>query len=69
MIHVAANAADLTVGSFESYAEAKIIADRGKIIDAINHVDGVSNMPKGELQLSDCDISRLTAWINAGAPE
>lgn len=67
--HVAANANDLTVGSYETYEEAKIVVNRGKIKAAINHEDGVSNMPKGEPKLSDCNIAKLSAWIDAGAPE
>lgn len=68
--HVAGNAADLTIGSFETYSEAKIIADRGDIKDAINHTNpDVSDMPRGAEKLSDCDIDRLSAWVDAGAPE
>jgi len=67
--HVQANAGVPTVGSFETYTDAKVIVDSMKIIGAINHQDGFSNMPKGELKLDDCSISKLTAWVNAGAPE
>ncbi len=67
--HVEANKDEPRVGSFETYTDAKIIVDTMKIIPAINHEDGVSNMPKGGTKLDDCSISKLTAWINAGAPE
>lgn len=67
--HVAASKDDAAVGSFVTYEDAKVIVDRGNIIKAINHEDGISNMPKGEEKLDDCSISKLTAWVNAGAPE
>jgi len=67
--HLEANKDDLTVGSYETYLDAKVIVDRGRIKGAINHLDGISNMPKGEPQLEECDINRLSAWVDAGAPE
>ena len=67
--HVSANKDVPGVGSYETYEDTKTIVDEGRIIGAINHMDGFSNMPKGESKLSDCDIDRLTAWINDGAPE
>jgi len=57
------------IGSFETYEDAKELVDRGRIIGAINHQDGFSNMPKGEEKLDDCSIDKLTAWVNDGAPE
>jgi len=41
----------------------------GRILGAVNHSPGFSPMPKGGAKLSDCNIDKLTAWINDGAPE
>ena len=67
--HVEANKDVSGVGSYETYEDAKAVVDEGRLLGAINHMDGFSNMPKGEEKLSDCDIDRLTAWVNDGAPE
>lgn len=58
-------------GRLDDYEQAKMYMDNfgARVIGAINHNDGFSNMPKGQEQLSDCNISKLTAWINDGAPE
>lgn len=58
-----------TIGSFDTYEGTKAWFDMGRVKGAINHQDGFSNMPKGEEKLSDCDIDRLSAWIDAGIPE
>ena len=47
----------------------KAAFDLGKAKGAINHEEGISNMPKGEEKLDDCAIDRLSAWIDAGMPE
>jgi len=67
--HVDAMKDNIIVGSFVTYVDAKVVVDRGNIKKAINHEDGISNMPKGELKLDDCSIDMLSAWIDAGAPE
>ena len=54
------------MNNFETVSTA---VDNGRILGAINWEDGFSNMPKGGDQLSDCNIEKMTAWINAGAPE
>ncbi|MEJ7676570.1 MAG: hypothetical protein WKG06_01585 [Segetibacter sp.] len=39
----------------------------GKLLKAINHAPGAVPMPYGGGKLSDCDIMKITAWINGGA--
>lgn len=39
-----------------------------KLINAINWVGG-NNMPKSADKLSDCDINKITSWINKGFPQ
>ena len=38
------------------------------IMKAITNDPSVIPMPKGGSRLSDCDISKIRIWINAGAP-
>lgn len=40
----------------------------GKLLKAINHAPGAVPMPYGGGKLADCDIMKITAWVNRGAP-
>jgi len=51
------------------FASTSIAVGFNRIIGAINHDDGFSPMPKGGSKVSDCDIDKMTQWINDGAPE
>jgi hypothetical protein len=37
-----------------------------RIIGSITHAAGFSPMPTSTIKLSDCDISKISAWINQG---
>lgn len=50
-------------------AVAAFTIDESRVIGAINHSAGFSNMPKGTDKLSDCNIEKLTNWIDAGYPQ
>ena len=52
----------------DSYEAVKIHADNGKLYGSINHNSGFSPMPKDGNKLSDCQISQIKAWIEAGSP-
>jgi mono/diheme cytochrome c family protein len=52
----------------DSYTKLKVYVDNGKLMGSINHAGGYSPMPKNATKLSSCDISKVQAWINAGAP-
>ncbi len=52
-----------------NYSGLMIIVNNGTFRGVINHLPGYSPMPKGQNKLPDCDIAKLNAWINAGAPE
>lgn len=55
--------------SLEGYANAKGAADFGRIVGAITHTVDFSPMPKNGDMLDQCSIDKITAWVNAGAPE
>lgn len=55
----------------DNYDDAFLAVGFGRIIGSINHEENFKPMPypEGSDKLEDCDIDKLTAWINAGAPE
>lgn len=54
-----------------NYQKALVAVGFDRIIGAINHENGFEPMPypAGTAKLDQCDIDKLTAWINDGAPE
>lgn len=52
-----------------NYTGSAAAAKSARFLGAINHTTGFSPMPKGMAKLSDCNISKITAWINAGTPQ
>ena len=61
-------AANMGSVNLEGHAQAKVYALNGKLYGVISHTPGFSPMPKGGNKLSDCDISRIKKWVDAGAP-
>jgi hypothetical protein len=54
--------------TLSSYADVKAKVDDGKLWGAINHLPGFSPMPQGGNKLSNCELTKIMLWINAGAP-
>jgi len=50
----------------DNYASVK--ANISRIKGAINHTSGYSPMPQGGNKLGDCELSKISAWINQGMP-
>lgn len=40
-----------------------------RVLGAIKQQTGFSAMPKGKSKISDCDISKIEAWITQGAKD
>lgn len=64
------NAVDRQGGvNFDNFAEVTFYASVGSIVRRIeldpHHPDF---MPKGRGKLSDCDIAKIKAWVQAGTP-
>lgn len=55
--------------SVETYFKAAAAAQFNNFLPSINHEDGFSPMPRGSEKLDQCDIDKITAWIDAGFPE
>jgi hypothetical protein len=54
--------------SLANYADVKAQVDANRLFGAINHDNGFAQMPQGLPKMSQCDINKVKAWIDAGAP-
>jgi hypothetical protein len=54
--------------NLQGYANVKAIASTGRLYGAISHAPGYHPMPHGGTKMNQCDITRIKAWIDAGAP-
>jgi hypothetical protein len=54
--------------SLNTYASLKAQVDAHRLFGAINHEAGFAPMPQGAPKMSQCDINKVKAWIDAGAP-
>lgn len=61
--------ATMTIGSLSTYDNAVAFVSFGRILGSINHQEGFSSMPKAGDKLSDCNIDKITNWVNNGTPE
>ena len=52
----------------EGFDNLLVYVNNGQFLGAVRHDPGFSAMPKNEGKLPDCDIVRIEAWIEAGAP-
>lgn len=55
--------------TLEGYDNLKTFVDNGQFLGAIRHDDGFAPMPQGGNKFVDCNIEKIEAWINEGAPE
>lgn len=55
--------------SLGTYADLLQYAQNGHLVMRITSTDPSIMMPKGGPRLPDCDISKIQAWVNAGAPQ
>jgi hypothetical protein len=55
--------------TYESYAGFMEPINNGRLLGAINRQQGFVPMPKNAPKLSDCDIAKITHWIEIGAPD
>ena len=54
--------------SLIGYTKIKTVAQNGKLFGTIDHQPGFSPMPQGGNKMTTCNINRIKAWIDAGAP-
>lgn len=51
----------------DTYQGVTAAVSAGRLLGTIRHESGYSAMPKGNNKLADCEISKIAAWIDAGA--
>jgi hypothetical protein len=54
--------------TLESYSDVKAKVLDNRLLGAINHDPGFAPMPQNLPKMSDCDITKVRLWIEAGAP-
>ncbi len=54
--------------NLQGHANAQAIALSGRLFGAISHSPGFKAMPQGGNKMNACDIKKIKAWIDAGAP-
>jgi cytochrome c553 len=54
--------------NLENYDRLFEVAENGQLLGAIKHLSGYAMMPPSGEALPDCDIQRIEAWIEQGAP-
>ncbi|MGZ3845073.1 MAG: hypothetical protein ACXVBH_03400 [Flavisolibacter sp.] len=54
--------------NLDTYSGIKVVVDNGRLFGAITHSPGYKPMPDGAAKMSPCDINKVKAWIDAGAP-
>ncbi len=54
--------------TLNTYAGTKTAVDSGRMAGAINHENGFQSMPLGGSIMDSCDLAKVNAWIDAGAP-
>lgn len=52
----------------DSYDNLKEHVDDGDVVRLITSTDPSEMMPQGGPRLPDCEIAKIVAWVNAGAP-
>ena len=54
--------------NMSTYSGVFTVANNGRLVNAVSHAPGYSAMPKNAAKLSSCQITQITKWVNAGAP-
>ena len=51
----------------DSYSSIVVSVENGSLLGSIKHSGSFSPMPKNGSKLSNCEIQKIQAWIDAGA--
>ena len=54
--------------NLDTYSGIKTVVDNGRLWGAVTHSPGYKPMPDGAAKMNPCDINKVKAWIDAGAP-
>lgn len=53
--------------NLDTYTNVKTFVTNGKLYGSVSHASGFVAMPVGG-SISSCDVKKIKAWIDAGAP-
>lgn len=53
--------------NFSTHTGLKMAVTNNRLLGVINQQTGFSPMPQGMTKLTDCNINKITAWVNQGA--
>jgi hypothetical protein len=58
------------IGGFSLQGYANVVAkvNDHRLLGALYHASGFAPMPQGMPKLSQCELNKVKAWIDAGAP-
>lgn len=62
------NSGTTTTFPLDSYEALKYAVLNQPVVKSIQHDAGALPMPKNVSKLSECNIARITEWINQGSP-
>ena len=54
--------------NLQGHTNVRNVANSGRLYGAISHAPGFQPMPHGMPKMAQCDINKIKAWIDAGAP-
>ena len=54
--------------TLNTHGGVQTVAQNGRLVGAITWASGYQPMPLGSAKLSDCNIEKIKAWVNDGAP-
>jgi hypothetical protein len=54
---------------FSLVGYSNVVAQKSRLVGAISHANGFAPMPQGLPKLSECDINKVKAWMQAGTPD
>ena len=52
-----------------TFEDAVSAAQTGRLINAVNHLPGSTPMPFGGSKLPECEVRKITLWIEKETPE
>jgi len=55
--------------NLDGYTNVKSYVNNGYLIGAVTHAGGFTPMPYNAPKLSNCEINKIKAWVNSGAPD
>lgn len=61
------NNSTISTISLEGYDNLLVQVESGTLVGTITHASGYSPMPQNLSKMSDCNISKIQAWITQGA--